>query len=270
MTAAVEPVRTKRTFVLQRAVRTLAVAVSVGGYMVVAPFGYLGFAFLCWWWRRQPELRVKRLQACMGVGYRFMHDWLRWLRITDFDHRGMLPDLPPGPCVIVANHPTQMDVTALGACLGGACTVVKSAVYRRRLVRPLLVGAGLLEGPGTDPISIGRVIDDGVQRLHAGMRIFIFPEGSRSLPDGLRPFGRVAFEIACRAGVPLVTIGIRCQPVWLSREVPMFRPPHPIPVLRLTQLAIDHPQDVAGDSRVLRERVESRLRAFATAGRDGG
>ncbi|MEO6597712.1 MAG: hypothetical protein ABIP94_23450, partial [Planctomycetota bacterium] len=43
-------------------------------------------------------------------------------------------------CIVVANHPTQMDVTAIGACLGGACTIVKSTVYRRRLVRPLMVG----------------------------------------------------------------------------------------------------------------------------------
>lgn len=251
-----------RPFFVQRCVRTLGVAISVGGYMVVAPFGYLIFAFLCWWWRDRPLERALRLQRCTGAGFRFMHTWLRWLRVADFDHRGTLPDLPPGPCVVVANHPTQMDVTAVGACLGGACTIVKSAVFRRPMVHPLLVGAGMLEGPGTDPISVGRVIDDGVQRLRSGMRIFVFPEGSRSFPDGLRPFGRVAFEIACRAGVPLVTVGIRCRPVWLSREVPMFRPPHPIPVLRLQQLAIDDPRDVDGDSRVLRERVEQRLKAW--------
>ena len=264
---AVTAVRQRRPYPLQRAVRTLGVAVSVAGYMVVAPFGYLGFASLCWWWRRDPLQRALRLQKCMGFGYRFLHAWLRALRVADFDHRGALPELPPGPLVVVANHPTQMDVTAIGACLGGACTIVKSSVYRRRLVRPLLVGAGLLEGPGNDPISVGRVIDDGVRRLRDGMRIFVFPEGSRSLPTGLRPFGRVAFEIACQAGVPLVSVGIRCAPVWLSREVPMFSPPHPIPRLRLSVLAIDHPQDVGGDSRALREKVEGRFRDWVASGR---
>lgn len=262
MTAAAQPVQARPGRAFFRALRTLGVAVSVGGYMVIAPFGYLVFACLCWWWRDRPRERARRLQRLTGVGYRLMHGWLRVLRVADFDHRGALPDLPAGPCVVVANHPTQMDVTAVGACLGGACTVVKSSVYRRPMVRPLMVGAGLLEGPGTDPISIGRVIDDGVQRLRDGMRIFVFPEGSRSFPDGLRPFGRVAFEIACRANVPLVTVGIRCEPVWLSREVPMFRPPHPIPKLRLVQLAIDHPADLGGDSRLLRERVEQRLRTW--------
>jgi 1-acyl-sn-glycerol-3-phosphate acyltransferase len=255
-----------RSFAVQRAVRTFAVAISVGGYMVVAPFGYCIFAVLCWLWRADPQRRALRLQKCTGYGYRFLHAWLRWLRIADFDPRGALPNVPRGPCVVVANHPTQLDVTAVGASLGGASTIVKPAVFRRPMVQPLLVGAGMLEGPGDDPMSIGGVIDDGVQRLRAGMRIFIFPEGSRSFPDGLRPFGRVAFEIACRAGVPLVTVGIRCVPVWLSREVTMFRPPHPMPRLRLEQLAIDHPRQEGIDSKALRERVEQRLRAWLAAG----
>jgi len=250
------------SYALQRALRTVAIVFSVACYSINAPFGYLGFAFLCWWWRKDPVRRAHRLQRCMGLGYRILHDWLRWFRIADFNHRGALPGLPPGPFILIANHPTQIDVTAIGACLGGGCTIVKSTVYRRLMVKPLLVGAGLLEGPGSDPISVGRVIDDGVQRLQQGMRIFVFPEGSRSPPGALRLFGRVAFEIACRAGVPLVSVGIRCHPVWLSREAPMFRPPHPIPKLRLEVLAIDDPKALGGDSKLLRERVEERFRGW--------
>jgi 1-acyl-sn-glycerol-3-phosphate acyltransferase len=251
---------------LRRALRTAAVVVSVAGYSLLAPVGYVTFAGLCWWWKKKPLVCARRLQRCMGWGFRFMHDWLRWVRVADFNHRGALPGLPEGPCIVIANHPTQMDVTAIGACLGGACTIVKSTVYRRRLVRPMLEGAGLLEGPGTDPISVGRVIDDGVQRIRDGMRIFVFPEGSRSPPGRLRPFGRLAFEIACRAGVPLVSVGIRCEPVYLSREVPLFRPPGRLPVLRLSLLAIDDPGAFGNDSRVLREVAEGRFRGFVGIG----
>ncbi len=261
MSLAEAPTR-EPSFVVQRTLRTLAVTVSVAGYSLLAPVGYLTFAFLCWFWRHQPLVCARRLQRCTGWGFRFMHDWLRFVRVADFNHRGALPGLPKGPCVVIANHPTQMDVTAIGACLGGACTIVKSTVYRRRLVRPLMVGAGLLEGPGTDPISVGRVIDDGVQRLRDGMRIFVFPEGSRSPPGVLRPFGRLAFEIACRAGVPLVSVAIRCEPVYLSQEVSLFRPPSRTPVLRLQLLAIDDPASFGDDSRALRERVEARFREW--------
>lgn len=261
---AVEPTAqpARPSYPVQRALRTAAIVFSVACYMINAPFGYFGFAFLCWWWRKDPVRGALRLQRCMGLGYRILHDWLRWFRIADFDHRTALPGLPDGPFVLVANHPTQIDVTAIGACLGGGCTIVKPRVWRRRMVQPLLRGAGLLEGPGSDPISIGRVVDDGVERLRQGMRIFVFPEGSRSPAGQLRPFGRVAFEIACRASVPLVSVGIRCTPPWLSPEVPIYRPPHPIPQLRLVLLAVDDPAADGGDSRRLRERVEQRFRGW--------
>ncbi len=266
MTAVQESTATPQpSHAIQRALRTVAIVWSVACYTINAPFGYLGFAFLCWWWRKDPVRRALRLQRCMGLGYRILHDWLRVFRIADFNHRGALAGLPPGPCIVIANHPTQIDVTAIGACLGGGCTIVKPSVYRRLMVKPLLVGAGLLEGPGSDPISVGRVVDDGVQRLRQGMRIFVFPEGSRSPAGSLRPFGRVAFEIACRAGVPLVSVGIRCTPPWLSRAVPMFRPPHPIPRLRLEVLAIDDPSAFGSDSKRLREQVEQRFRNWLGA-----
>jgi 1-acyl-sn-glycerol-3-phosphate acyltransferase len=241
--------------------RTVAVVVSVAGYTLLAPMGYVPFAFLCWLWRDRPLVAARRLQTCMQWGFRFTLGWLRLVRIADCRYDGVPDALPPGPCVVVANHPTLLDVLAVTACLGGATTIVKPSVFNRRLVHPFLVGAGLLEGPGQDPISIGRVIDDCVRRLRDGMRIYVFPEGSRSPPGRLRPFGRVAFEIACRANVPLVVLGIRCEPVYLSREVPLFRPPHPTPRLRLELLAIEQPK-AHGNSRKLAAAVERRLRAW--------
>lgn len=251
---------------LGRTLRTGGVLLSVLGYAILAPVGYGTFMLLCWLWRDRPLVAARRMQTCIKVGFRFTLGWLRCVRVADCRYEDAAAKLPDGPCIVVANHPSQLDVVAVGACLGRASTIVKSAVFQRRLVRPMLVGAGMLEGPGRDPISVGRVIDDGVQRLRDGMRIYVFPEGSRSFPDGLRPFGRVAFEIACRADVPLVTLGIRCAPVYLSREVPLLRPPHPMPRHRLELLSIDKPADFGGDSRALREAVEQRLRAWWVKG----
>jgi 1-acyl-sn-glycerol-3-phosphate acyltransferase len=244
-------------FRLRRAVRTAAIVGSLAVFALLAPVGYVGFALLARLWRRDPAERARRLQRVTGFGYRCLHDWLRWLRIVDFDPRTALSADLPRACIVVANHPTLIDVSAIGACLGGACTIVKPRIFRRRLLRPFMVGAGLIEGPGGDPISMGRVITEGVQRLRDVMRLTVFPEGTRSPPGGLRPFGRVAFEIACRSGVPVVCVGIRFQPIWLTREVPLLPPPDRTPELRLTLLGIEAP-GAGGDSRELRARVEAR------------
>lgn len=239
-------------------------------YAVLAPVGYACFALACAAQAGDPVRRARRLQRISACAYRVMHAWLRWMRIAHYDPRGALRDVPPGPCVLVANHPTLMDVTAILGTLGGGFTVAKPALYRRRSLRPLLQGAGHIEGPGDDPVGTGRVVDEAVRRIRQGFSLLIFPEGTRSVQGRLLPFGRAAFEVACRARVPVVSIGIRCEPVWLSKEVTLLDPPHPVPRLALHVLAIDDPARVDYDSRRLRRVVEGRFRRWLPDGPPSG
>lgn len=236
--------------------RLLAVFVTVGVYSVLAPFGYAGLALLCALWRRHPERRARRLQTITSRAYRLMHNWLTWTRITSFDWRQAAVDLPSGPCVVIANHPTLIDVTAITAALGGAISIVKPGLYRRAMIRPLLVGLGHVEGPGSDPIRAGKVVDRVAERLSWGIPVVIFPEGTRSPPGGRHPFGRVAFEVACRTRVPLVVLGVTCDPLYLSKQAPPMQPPHPMPRLKVQTLAVEQPE-VGASSRELRAKVES-------------
>jgi len=247
---------------LKHLIRRVNVWITVGIYTVIAPVGYAVLATLCFLWRKHPVRRARRLQTITANAYRFMHRWLSWTTITVFDHRRALPDLPTGPCVVIANHPTLMDVTAVTAVMGGACSIVKPALYRRTMIKPLLLGLGHVEGPGPDPIRIGRVVEDVIERLSWGLPVVIFPEGTRSPEGSLGRFGRVAFEIACRANVPLVSLVIICEPKYLSKQVTLLRPPHPTPQMDISVLAVDPPGTLGSDSRALRKRVEERYRAW--------
>lgn len=250
-----------------RRARKVRAVITVAVYTVLAPFGYVGFATLCAIPTADATRRARRLQFVTSRAYRLMFLWLRVMRITRFSPRWPIGEIPEGPCVVVANHPTLMDVTGITAVLGGGCTIVKPELYRRPMLRPLLDGAGHIEGPGADPHAVGQVVDTAVQRLHDGLRLIIFPEGTRSPEGGLRRFGRTPFEIACRAKVPVVSIGVQCDPVFLSKETPIFDPPHPVAELRLQVLAIDEPAGVDYDSRALRRSVEERFRSWFAAGK---
>jgi 1-acyl-sn-glycerol-3-phosphate acyltransferase len=249
-----------------RRARQLRVVGTLGLYTVLSPFGYVLLALVARVGSADPVARTRRMQRVSTTAYRLVHDWLRWMRIVRFDHRRALPALPARPCVVVANHPTLMDITAITAVLGGGCTVAKPSLYRRRMFHRLLEASGAIEGPGNDPVAAGRVVDAAVQRIEQGFSLILFPEGTRSPPDRLLPFGRAAFEIACRARVPVVSLGIRCVPIWLSKEVPLFQPPHPMPDLQLALLATDDPALVDYDSRRLREAVEERFRSWYLRG----
>lgn len=242
--------------------RRAIVYCTVGFYVIAAPFGCVGVSVLDLFWRHDEIERVRRMQRLTSGAYRVMHDWLNFTRIADFDHRQTLRDVPLGPCVVVANHPTLMDITAISAALGRGFTVVKPKLHARRVLRPFMVGAGHVAGASSDPASTGRVVEEAVERVSAGFPLIIFPEGTRSPPGGLHTFGRTGFEIACRAGVPVVSVTIECDPLFLSKEVSLFHTPELTPRLRLRMLAVDDPADHGLDSRSLLQHVESRYRRW--------
>jgi len=251
---------------LWRFLRALRAVVSVLLYLVIAPSGLLPYVLFRLFFRGTPEQRARVLQRTSARGVRVMHWWLRTFRVIHFDWREVRLGLPSGPCVIVANHPTQLDPTVMMALLGEACTIVKPSVYNRTFVHHILAGAWHFEGPSLDPMSVGHVVENAVERLRCGMHLFVFPEAKRSPQARLREFGRIAFEIACRADVPLVSVAIRCEPCYLSRETPMFLPPPTLPRVFVEVLAVDRPHEVAGDSRALKQRVEARYQQWVADG----
>ncbi len=234
-------------------------ALSLGVYFALAPFGYAVFMGLL---RptRDPLRRAQRVHQVLHRAFRLFHGWLRGLRVLRFQPGGVdLSSLPPGPCVWVANHPTLTDVTAIIATLGGACTVVKPRLFRAWWIRPLMEGAQHIEGARSH-LDTRRVLQEAVHRLEQGLPVLVFPEGTRSPPDKISPFGRGAFEIACRANVPLVPLLLRCDPPFLTKEVPLYRLPQSTPQLQLTVLPALDPALYANDSRRLRDATESLYR----------
>src|SRR5690606_14745747 len=122
-----------------------------------------------------------------------------------------------------------------------------------------LEGARLFEGAG-GPRDANHVVISGVARIREGFRVLVFPEGTRSPEGELHRFGRTAFEIACRANVPVVPLVITCEPVWLSKEHGLLATPDDTPRLRLTVLPPVHPGEHGFSSRKLRDVVEARVR----------
>lgn len=206
---------------------------------------------------RDPEARAQRLRRVMHRAFRFMHDWLRVLGVLDFNPREIEGVLPDGPCVVVANHRTLTDITSIVAALGPMTTVVKSEVYRLWWLRPLLEGAGLIEGPTGNPLDVASVIEASVRQARTGSRLAFFPEGTRAREDHLLPFGRTAFEIARRANVPVVPVLLRWKHPWLSKDCRLLQMPDGPTQLRLEVLPPVHPRDVQGSSRALKDVIET-------------
>jgi 1-acyl-sn-glycerol-3-phosphate acyltransferase len=87
---------------------------------------------------------------------------------------------------------------------------------------------------------VPRLLDASCAELAAGSSVLLFPEGTRSPPGGLHPFGRIALEIASRAGRPIEPMLVTCEPPALGRGVPWYRFPRQRVCYHLRPLAVVH------------------------------
>lgn len=123
--------------------------------------------------------------------------------------------------LIVANHPTLLDVVLLLSRLPHAACVVKRAAWRNPFFALLVRMAGYLPNDSAEA-----VIERCAERLRSGRNVILFPEGSRSPVEGLRPFQRGAAHVLLRSECSLVPVTIRCDPPALKKGQPLWALPN--------------------------------------------
>jgi 1-acyl-sn-glycerol-3-phosphate acyltransferase len=180
--------------------------------------------------------RSRRCRLMVGRTWVLFHDYMRIVSIVRYDPRATRLDVPDGPFVLVANHPTLVDVTALVATFPNIAIVAKAGMFRSPLVgRVLRLCDHIRSDDG--PFGGAAVMDAAIERLASGTPVLIFPEGTRSPRRGIGTVRSGAFEIAARAGVPLVAALIRCEPPTLMRGDPWYAIPERAADLTVDQLA---------------------------------
>jgi 1-acyl-sn-glycerol-3-phosphate acyltransferase len=214
-----------------------------------------------WRWRRAQEM--ERAAACLRWVQRsfvLFHDYMRVTTLINFQPRGVDRRLPGPRFVLVANHPTLVDITALTAAYGRITCIAKTPIFRAPGVGALVRACAYIDGGSGDPFAGGRVVTQALERLAADMPIAIFPEGTRSPDGGLHPFKRGAFEIACRANVPVLPILIRCEPSALGKGRPWYDIPRRSASFTLTPLPVMRPDEFGGNAASMAGAAEEMFR----------
>lgn len=205
----------------------------------------------------EPEKR-RRYQSWVRWGFRVFHGYMRVFGLTDYDPKKVDLELPEGPFVMVSNHPTLVDVTAIMSVVEQLAVVVKSAHWRKEVSRLLTLCNHINGGDDEGPLTAASVAVQALERLEAGQPVLIFPEGTRSPKHGIHPFQRGAFEIARRAKVPLVPIFITAEPSWLMKHQRWFHVPQRMNRMRLELLDNTPFETPDGSSRELAAVFEKR------------
>jgi 1-acyl-sn-glycerol-3-phosphate acyltransferase len=246
----------------------LAFLLFYGGASVIA---WIALPILRWRIRsRSPEEQREAIDAFMQRAYGFS---IRFMAAFGLMHYRMpeihLDELPPPPWVVVANHPTLIDVLFIKSALPGVVVLVKAALFREPSLRRLFEASGDFKGPEREDQELGgtAVLDIFVERLRAGRSVLVFPEGTRSAAWRLRRFRRGAAEAAIRASVPIVPFFVLADPPVLKKGDKWYQMPAKVPEFVIELL---EPIDTTGrDSRELtaelRDKLAERLEAARIA-----
>jgi len=201
-----------------RALRT-GIAFAVFGIFGLV-LGLVVFPLVRWRGRGAPADTVERL--CQRHVYRIFQAFtllLRGLGLAEIRIRGAEQLLAPGT-LVVANHPTLLDVVMIGACMPQLDCVVKKEAWSNPFMRHVVRATGYV------PNDLGEaVIDACAERLRRGRSLLLFPEGQRSPEAGLGPFMRGAAHLALKSGRPLTPVVVRCTPPTLMRGQKWYQVP---------------------------------------------
>ncbi len=155
--------------------------------------------------RRRIMRRLVQLSFASHVG--LMHR----LGVLTYEIHGR-ERLRRGGLLILANHPTLIDVVFLISLLPNADCIVKSALARNPFMRGPVRAAGYV----TNDDGAG-LVQDCIDAVRAGGNLVIFPEGTRTARGQPMRLQRGAANIAVRGQLDITPVRISCTPMTLGK-----------------------------------------------------
>jgi 1-acyl-sn-glycerol-3-phosphate acyltransferase len=129
--------------------------------------------------------------------------------------------------LIIANHPTLIDVVFIVAFTPAPACVVKAALFSNPFTRLVVGAAGYISNTPTDAMVGG-----AIEAVRSGDALVMFPEGTRTRPGRPMHFHRGAASVAVQGAAVLTPIYIRVDQPFLHKSQPWYRVPPRRPHLR--------------------------------------
>ncbi|MEQ1801095.1 MAG: lysophospholipid acyltransferase family protein [Gammaproteobacteria bacterium] len=126
--------------------------------------------------------------------------------------------------LVIANHPTLIDIVFLIGLFDGADCVVKAGVLRNPFWGLLVRAADYVSNE--DPAAL---LDEAAGRLRTGRTVVAFPEGTRTTPGQQLVAAPAVSAIAVRAGCTCLPVVISCTPLTLYKNLAW----HDVPAARV-------------------------------------
>jgi 1-acyl-sn-glycerol-3-phosphate acyltransferase len=217
-------------------------------FMMVSALVFGGFMTLCFW-------------SPYGTQFAIARTWARlqfWLlaRVCglSFSVEGR-ERIPSGNHIVMSNHTSAWETIAQFLIFPPQVWVLKRELlwipligWGLKLLRPISINRG------AGHRAVNQVIEQGRQRLAAGLWIIIFPEGTRVVAGETRRYGVSGALLATATGKLVVPLSHNAADFWVRRGI--LKQPGTIRVV------IGEPIDAHGkDARELNDEVRRAIEA---------
>lgn len=161
----------------------------------------------------------RRIQRGMQKTFKFYVELMRVLGILTYEVHGLEQLRQPGR-LIVANHPTLIDVVFLVSLIPEVDCIVKQGLWRNPFLRwPVLWASYIPNSEGEE------LIETCAERIRSGHSLLVFPEGTRTVPGQPMRMQRGAAHVALAAEADILPVTITCTPPTLFKNNPWYRVP---------------------------------------------
>lgn len=169
------------------------------------------------------DIRTQRTQKVIKHSFKGFTEMMVKLGIMTYEVEGLEKLQQSQQELVIANHPTLIDVVVLIGLMERANCVVKQALWSNPFTKGPVQNAGYILNAGSE-----QFIQDCVSKLQQdrAASLLIFPEGTRTAKgEQLNDFQRGAANIALRAGVPIRPVLITCTPSTLTKNEKWYHIP---------------------------------------------
>jgi 1-acyl-sn-glycerol-3-phosphate acyltransferase len=165
------------------------------------------------------DSRRRRARGLIQAAFRFFIGFMRAVRALTYEFQGSERLGRPGQ-LILANHPSLIDVVFLLAFTPGAQCIVKEAMRRNFFTRAAVRAAGYISNDPTEEMVLKAAAE-----LQRGECLVTFPEGTRTRPCEPMVLQKGAANIAVRGARSLTPVHILVAPTTLTKAEPWYRIP---------------------------------------------
>ena len=175
--------------------------------------------------RELGQLRCRRI---IQLSFRAFVWFMRILGVVTWEVEGRA-DLGRGGQLVIANHPTLIDIVFIASMIPNATCIVKADLYRNFFTRGPVRWAGYVSNFSTD-----QMLADCARELAGGASLVVFPEGSRSVARVPLRFNRGAAYLWLRSRCDVTLVTIVSSPPTLAKHEKWYQIPHVRPHIRLS------------------------------------